>query len=241
MNNLKKALQEIKDKRIYLVLISMFLLFSYAVFFFAEEEMIIKLTEEAGFFESLTAIGFLGASIVFFMSFLKKRKQYVFLILAVILFFGFGEEISWGQRIFGWGTPETLKEVNVQGETNIHNLAIFNGIDFENNRKTGFAKYFSMNVMYKLFCLGFGVILPFLVMFGKMFDGIINKFKIPVPSLAIGLGFILNWVVFYLLVPLFPEIIRHPLVEVQECCSAFVFFMLSLPFLKLAGNISMEE
>ncbi len=236
MKNLKEAFKEIKDKKVHIGLISLSFIFSYAVFFFAEENMIIKLTDEADFFESLTAIGFLGASIVFFMSFLKNRKQYVFLILAFILFFGFGEEISWGQRIFGWGTPEAMKAVNVQGETNIHNLAIFNGIDFDNNRKTGFAKYFSMNVMYKLFCLGFGVILPFLVMFGNRFDGIINKFRIPVPSLAIGACFVLNWVTFYLLVPLFPENIRHPLVEVQECCSAFVFFMLSLPFLKKAGN-----
>lgn len=33
-----------------------------------------------------------------------------------------GEEISWGQRIFGWGTPEALQEVNRQGETTVHNI-----------------------------------------------------------------------------------------------------------------------
>lgn len=33
-----------------------------------------------------------------------------------------GEEISWGQHLFNWGTPEWLAEKNRQSETNIHNL-----------------------------------------------------------------------------------------------------------------------
>lgn len=32
-----------------------------------------------------------------------------------------GEEISWGQRIVGFSTPEEIAEVNTQGEFNIHN------------------------------------------------------------------------------------------------------------------------
>jgi hypothetical protein len=34
-----------------------------------------------------------------------------------------GEEASWGQHYFGWGTPEALAAVNAQHETNIHNIA----------------------------------------------------------------------------------------------------------------------
>jgi hypothetical protein len=33
-----------------------------------------------------------------------------------------GEEISWGQRLVGWTTPEALGGVNVQDETNLHNI-----------------------------------------------------------------------------------------------------------------------
>ena len=32
------------------------------------------------------------------------------------------EEISWGQRLFGWSTPELIGRYNVQNETNIHNI-----------------------------------------------------------------------------------------------------------------------
>ena len=38
------------------------------------------------------------------------------------LIFIVGEEISWGQRIFGFATPETLSEINRQGESNLHNI-----------------------------------------------------------------------------------------------------------------------
>lgn len=48
----------------------------------------------------------------------------------VAVIFTAGEEISWGQRIFGWMTPGALEDINNQGETNIHNigslLKIFN-------------------------------------------------------------------------------------------------------------------
>ncbi len=34
-----------------------------------------------------------------------------------------GEEVSWGQHWFGWGTPEGWMDVNDQGETNLHNTS----------------------------------------------------------------------------------------------------------------------
>ena len=44
------------------------------------------------------------------------------LAFGVGCFFVAGEEISWGQRIFGFSTPETLQAVNAQGEANVHNI-----------------------------------------------------------------------------------------------------------------------
>jgi hypothetical protein len=34
-----------------------------------------------------------------------------------------GEEVSWGQHLIGWGTPELWSEVNDQAETNLHNTS----------------------------------------------------------------------------------------------------------------------
>lgn len=45
-------------------------------------------------------------------------------LLTAFCLFGAGEEISWGQRIFDIETPEALKSINRQEETNLHNLVI---------------------------------------------------------------------------------------------------------------------
>jgi hypothetical protein len=56
-----------------------------------------------------------------------KKKHLLPTILAclvvIVLVLMAGEEISWGQRIFGWATPESWAEMNAQRETNFHNLA----------------------------------------------------------------------------------------------------------------------
>ncbi|MDH5422179.1 MAG: hypothetical protein OEY55_10290 [Acidimicrobiia bacterium] len=51
-----------------------------------------------------------------------KSTRALFGVLAVGIFFVIGEEISWGQRIFGFQTPAELVEQNRQGESNLHNI-----------------------------------------------------------------------------------------------------------------------
>jgi hypothetical protein len=46
----------------------------------------------------------------------------IYLLLALGSLFVAGEEITWGQRIFGWRTPEALDEINAQRETSVHNI-----------------------------------------------------------------------------------------------------------------------
>ncbi len=46
----------------------------------------------------------------------------LYLLVCTGLVFLLGEELSWGQRLLGWSTPESLLAVNKQGETNIHNI-----------------------------------------------------------------------------------------------------------------------
>lgn len=53
---------------------------------------------------------------------IKSRYRPFFIALALACFYVVGEEISWGQRIFGWSSPEVFKEKNLQGETNLHNF-----------------------------------------------------------------------------------------------------------------------
>ena len=88
-----------------------------------------QLRREDGLFEWLTAIFFAAASVYIFRSIhsmLKKpvRDKLLFAFLCVFAVGAFlvaGEEISWGQRIFGLETPQFIAENNTQGEITIHN------------------------------------------------------------------------------------------------------------------------
>jgi hypothetical protein len=46
----------------------------------------------------------------------------LFLFLALALAFMVGEELDWGQRIFGWQTSEQMLAINKQKATNLHNI-----------------------------------------------------------------------------------------------------------------------
>ena len=53
-----------------------------------------------------------------------RKVVAVFLIGIGIAFLFFGlEEISWGQRLFGWNTPAVLEQINDKRELNVHNLS----------------------------------------------------------------------------------------------------------------------
>ena len=52
----------------------------------------------------------------------ERSWALLFVVAAIGAFFIAGEEISWGQRIFGLVTPGDLADLNRQGETNIHNI-----------------------------------------------------------------------------------------------------------------------
>lgn len=83
--------------------------------------------QEDGLLESLSAIFYFSAAGIFVFGFKNKPAPLRFwcLFFAVLMFMVGGEEISWGQRIFGIATPASLDSVNVQNEFNIHNI---NGI-----------------------------------------------------------------------------------------------------------------
>ncbi len=50
-------------------------------------------------------------------------------VLAVGLLLAALEEISWGQRLFGWSTPAGFAAINEQNETTIHNITDFDRVE----------------------------------------------------------------------------------------------------------------
>lgn len=52
----------------------------------------------------------------------KWLMVWLMLVTAACFYIG-GEEISWGQQLVHWQTPEYMREINDQKETNIHNIS----------------------------------------------------------------------------------------------------------------------
>lgn len=141
---------------------------------------------EDGLIESLGAVFFGLSSIGFVVvairsSDLKNKSiglRYPFVIAWALLMFVFmGEELSWGQRIFGFATPESLKTINSQSEFNIHN------IEFVDSFMGGKYRYLSIMMITT------GLLLPLLVMtrWGK---NTIQWWAFPVTPLGYGILFI---------------------------------------------------
>lgn len=85
--------------------------------------LMVILANEDGPYENIEAAAyFLAAFLLLHVVAGRGLRNIWVLGIAILFFIVGGEEISWGQRIFAVATPETMREVNVQGETNLHNL-----------------------------------------------------------------------------------------------------------------------
>ena len=87
------------------------------------------LRSEDGPLEWIQFFQYFFASIISSLIFIKSRNKksfiiLIWLIIAIACFIVAGEEISWSERITGFNL-NSISEVNVQGETNLHNLPFF--------------------------------------------------------------------------------------------------------------------
>lgn len=99
---------------------------------------------------------------------LAEGRDYVFafaLVAAMVILAG--EEISWGQRLFGFDTPEYLEKANIQKEVNFHNLEG------------------PVNIIILLYLgtLCWGVVFPVLRRASRIARGLFWRFRLPVPPL----------------------------------------------------------
>ena len=141
---------------------------------------------EDGPIETLSAVFFGISSLCFVIVAVRSRYlrqkstglRYPMIIAWALLMFVFmGEEISWGQRIFGFATPDALMAVNHQHEFNIHNIEIVD------NFAGGKYRYLSIMMVAT------GLLLPLFALtgFGKRS---IQWWAFPVAPLGFGLVFI---------------------------------------------------
>jgi hypothetical protein len=180
---------------------------SYSILWLPEH-IIIDIGKEDAIIENIGALLFLGASILFCFAFLKSdfqsmgenrfitKRNLVYLFFAILMFVCFGEEISWGQRLLGFETPETVSQFNAQDEFNIHNLWIFHASNPNGSYKSFWALMLEMNRLFSIFWLGYFVVFPVVMFCFKKLHGIVQKVRLPVHSLWMGGLFLFSYLVF---------------------------------------------
>ena len=163
------------DKAAYLLLI---VLFGFGIYFantnlpYFDEVY----TVEDGFIENGSAIFLLSSSLLLLYRLFKlfKHKDLFWkigiLAMSLVFFFGAGEEISWGQRIFNVESSQYFIENNAQGETNLHNLVV----EDTKINKLIFSQFLTVVLVIYL------IIAPFLYRKFDWVKKLANKFAVPI-------------------------------------------------------------
>ena len=228
-----------------------YLTLTYLTFLLSGEQ-IKKLTNEDGIFENLGAIYFLVCSLLFgfaiFYSRQKKtgkflKKNIFYLLLGIVFFVAFMEEISWGQRVLDLKTPENLAELNVQKEINIHNLKWFHGNDESGQEKDFWHKLTNLDRLFTLFSLTFCFVIPFAYRYNSRIRVFLEKVKLPIVSMFLGFLFVINYLVSKFLEWSLSDL-GHAVTEIKEANVAFLFMWVALfeiSKMKLANNYQTGE
>ena len=194
------------------------------IIFLFDEELYLLIIREDGVIEYLTASFLLFASTKLFFLFLKIYKKYsVFnfglLSYSLVLFFGFGEEISWGQRIFGIQSPSFFSENNFQGEINLHNMMVM-GVDLN--------RWIFTYVLVLIFTFYF-LITPIMYYKNKFPKTIVNRFSFLIPNYLYSSIFLITTLIINLN-------LAEKVSEVWECSFAVTIFFICFNSLNKKGN-----
>lgn len=184
------------------------------------------------------ALSWLAASGLFAAVIWQRRRAGTLTVLSAFWTVGLvlmclvaaGEEISWGQRLLGYDTPEVIGRTNLQGEMNLHNLEILDvreSVDGE--KKSGLARWLTFNRLGSLLWMGYLILLPLMVQFVSWVRTLASRWGPPVPPLAVAVAAAVNYLTFSALMASLttPEtdqkLLNVGANEIKESAIAFLF------------------
>lgn len=215
------------------IAIAVYIALAYSILAMGNNLVAATLPEDH-YFEIVGALSLLTTSLLFFYGFQLARKsldnrwdslvkKIVYLGLALLFLFGAGEEISWGQRLFGFQTPEPLSQVNRQEEFNLHNLSVWEASDF-----------LDPDHLFDIFWFLFTVFTPAVGLMLPTFRKFAGRFM-PIVFWGIGLMFLYNYLsaklakVIFDTVYVFEQIsLQQAIQEIKESNYAITFILVGL-------------
>ena len=185
--------------------------------YFVNPSIYTEIVKEDGVIEYISAIALLISSSIIFKSIFNNKKNLKMsqktglIIMSVVLFFGFGEEISWGQRIFNISSPGFFLENNLQSETNIHNLNIC-GIKLN--------KWIFTYLLVGL-CSIYFLFIPISSRYYRWIKNVFMQYSIPIPKLEYSAVFIIMSIAL--------NILNTPrIAEMWECVFSITMIIICL-------------
>ena len=232
------------------------------VFFFhsllvADPKTFYLLNREDNWTENLTAVWFLLAGFLLFAAALVERsffRRCVYVLGGMAMMFVAGEEISWGQRIFGFATPDFLMRLNESKEFNVHNIAndLFYLIHMNGTLVlcmiTGAAFFCRKDRLFGIPLPSIPLMLGFLIMIsyasGANFtDYFGNSFRENLRLIRISLGFIIieekGLLILFLIFALFSGHVK--LVIASAATLALVLVLAYLNYHSMAVKVYIEN
>ncbi|SLN23959.1 hypothetical protein ROA7450_00965 [Roseovarius albus] len=173
----------VKIDRALMGLIVVTLIATLGVYFWDKEYFSLTFAAEDKLVEYGTAVFLLISSFVLIKnaaSLSAKKRLFaagLTLFYAFLFFMAAGEEISWGQRIFGWESNEFFEANNKQFETNLHNMIIPTPFGDMHLAKTLFGSVLTTVILLYL------AVLPFLYKRFEKIRNLANRLVVPVPDM----------------------------------------------------------
>ncbi len=223
---------EMTKKHITIIGIIAIILF-YSPVLILSADTACSLTKEDGLYETLGALLFLMASVVFLFNFLKTKNRNIFFLLFTLAFlFAAGEEISWGQRIFNFNTPLVIETNNAQKEFNFHNL---NFIQHGQGIGTSLKELLlNFNRLFILSWIAYCILIPLANRYSSKLRSLFIRLRLPITSIWFGMLFLLNEITSKTL-ELFVFALRNnspDIYEIKEALWGLLVFLIGVNFFK---------
>ena len=218
------------------------LLFSACILLFLPIDTVARLGQEDGPIENAGALLFLLAGTIFLVTAYRSpglHRQYgtnhvesplALYALGALLLVCFGEEISWGQRVFDYSVPAWLEALNRQGEWNLHNLDWFHAQTEDGAEKSFWARMINMERLLAGFQLTLCTLVPMLTAYSATFRTWVARIGLPVVPWWIAGLMPVHFLVSQALYAIIGDqpILGDTLDEAKETTRAFIFLMVAI-------------
>lgn len=209
---------------------------SFLVILNINEAFYFELARENANAELLTAFFYFLAGTFLLIFTIRKSAQnkhkgnkleFIFpLFFALFFLFIAGEEESWGQWLFDYQLPESVKEANYQEEINIHNLNFF------------LTSLVSTHFILNLFAVLCGIIFPICYHFSTTIRSFMDRLHFPVCPLLCG-PFIICGIINERVGVMILDHWSH--CEIKEFIFSIAFFLFSISVLTEKNKILLNS